>query len=79
VQTEGIETVKVYIRKGVDKGQRSISFIIPDWLSQGEILDRGWAIDGNSVLISVPIELLAGREQELIDLFRQKEAGITFC
>lgn len=78
--TEGIEPpVQVYVRKGLEDDERYLSFRFPDWLSQGEVLDKGWAIDGNQVLFSVSKRELLTAERELVEWFRQKGHGITFC
>lgn len=80
VMTEGLEApVQVYVRKGLDNDERYLSFIVPDWLSQGEVLDKGWAIDGNQVLFAVSKKELLAAERDLVDWFRQKGHGITFC
>jgi hypothetical protein len=80
VMTEGLEApVKVYVRKGLDNDDRFLSFIVPEWLSQGEVLDKGWAIDGNQVLFAVSKKELLAAERDLVDWFRQKGHGITFC
>jgi len=76
---EGIEPpVEVYVRKGVDDDERYLAFRFPDWLSQGEVLDKGWAIDGNQVLFSVSKRELLTAEKLLVEWFRQKGHGITF-
>lgn len=78
--TEGIEQpVQVYVRRGLDNDERYISFVMPDWLNQGEVLDRGWAIDGNQVLFAVSKRELLAAERQLVDWFREKGHGITFC
>lgn len=78
--TEGIEQpVQVYVRRGLDADERYIAFQIPDWLNQGEILDKGWAIDGNQVLFAVSKRELLEAERQLVEWFRQKGHGITFC
>ncbi len=81
VTTEGIEQpVEVYVRRGSsNKEERYITFCIPEWLSQGEVLDKGWAIDGNQVLFTVAKGNLLSAERELVEWFRQKGHGITFC
>lgn len=77
---EGLEPpVQVYVRKGVEDDERYITFRFPEWLSQGEVLDKGWAIDGNQVLFSVSKRNLLNAERELVEWFRQKGHGITFC
>lgn len=77
---EGLEPpVQVYVRKGIDDDQRYLSFRIPEWLSQGEALDKGYGIDGNQVLVSVHKKDLLTAERELVEWFRQKGHGITFC
>lgn len=78
---DGIEPpIKIYVRKGADDEERYLTFRIPDWLSQGEVLDQGWAIDGNQVLVAVGKRDLLSTERKLVEWFRQKgQHGITFC
>lgn len=80
-QVEGIEEpVAVYVRRaGADGDARSIAFVIPEWLSQGEVLDRDWAIDGNQAMFVVDKTELLRAEKALVEWFRQKGHGITFC
>lgn len=79
ISTEGIETVQVYVRKGLEADERYMTFRTPDWLSQGEVLDNEWAIDGNQVLIFAYKADLQKAERNLVQWFRQKGYGITFC
>lgn len=78
LQTEGVETVQVYVRKGFED-ERFLTFRFPDWLSQGEVLDKGWAVDGNQVLVCTTKTDLQTVERQMVDWFRQKGYGITFC
>ena len=76
---EGIEPpVQVFVRKGVLDDERYLSFKFPDWLSQGEVLDNGWAIDGNAVLLLVSKNDLLTAERKLVEWFQKKGHGITF-
>jgi hypothetical protein len=75
----GIETVSVYVRKGLEDDERYLTFRFPEWLSQGEVLDKGWAVDGNQVLVCTTKAELQTVERDMVDWFRQKGFGITFC
>ncbi len=46
------QTVDVYVRLTSDEeaDARQLSFRIPDGLSQAELLERDWAIDGRNAL-----------------------------
>ena len=50
------KTIDVYIRLCKENREdcREITFRIPDGISQEEVLDRGYAIDGNEALRQVP-------------------------
>ncbi len=47
------EIVKVYVREGDSERERTLSFRPPKEVPQTEWLKRGFAIDGNSVIMSV--------------------------
>jgi len=73
------DSVTVYVRKGVEKHERLVTFIPPTVFSQLELMDDGWAIDGNQMLRSVPINQLNRVQRQMIDSFRQKGFEIQFC
>ena len=74
-----IDSIQVYVRKGLDKSERLLSFIPPGEFSQKELVDTGWAIDGNQALRSIGVKELFSVERELVDSFRQKGYEIQFC
>ena len=45
--------VAVYVREGESEDVRTLSFRPPEGISQTELLDRGYAIDGNSAVYRV--------------------------
>lgn len=47
--------VELYVRLGSnrDEGERELSFQIPEGLSQKDLLDHGFAVDGNSALMGI--------------------------
>ena len=71
--------VRVYVRKGTERGERWITFPIPDDISHSELMQNGWAIDGNQAILSVPITGLANKERQLMEWFRQKGYTTLFC
>jgi len=73
------DSVTVYVRKGFEKHERTLTFIPPAEFSQLELMDDGWAIDGNQMLRSVPINQLNRTQRQMIDSFRQKGFEIQFC
>jgi len=77
---EGLDVpVSVYVRKGIENDERYMTFRFPDWLSQGEVLDMGWAVDGNQVLVFAYKADLQTVQRKIVEWFRQKGFGITFC
>lgn len=42
--------VQVFVRKGAYEGQRVLSFTLPRGLRSAEIIQRGFAIDGNRAI-----------------------------
>lgn len=47
------QKVKLYVRAGAHEGERTLSLHPPKEIPQGEWLKRGFAIDGNSVVVSI--------------------------
>jgi hypothetical protein len=76
---EATDSIKVYVRKGVEKSERLITFVPPAEFSQLELIDDGWAIDGNQALQTVPINRLKHTESKLVEWFRQKGYTTFFC
>src|ERR671937_1732471 len=47
------ETVTVYVRKGSTDEERRLAFAVPERMDQGELLERGIAIDGDQALFAI--------------------------
>ena len=71
--------IKVYVRKGAEKSERTLSFIIPTSITQEELMDDEWGIDGNQAIGVVPVGKLVERQRQMMDWFRQKGYNILFC
>jgi hypothetical protein len=56
VQESANPIVKIYVRKGVHDDQRLVSFRVPDGLDSMELLDLGYALDGNQAIFTVSSE-----------------------
>jgi hypothetical protein len=54
-QTTNKPTVQVFVRLGAgdNESARTLSFFVPDGISQEELLDKDIAIDGNRALIGI--------------------------
>jgi hypothetical protein len=86
------ETVVVYVRlcgDGRSDECRELSFQIPDGISQIELLEEGWAIDGNSATSSVvdyeedgqyvPLSrVLRMRQLNLVKWFKKRGYEVEF-
>lgn len=72
-------SITVYVRKGTDKSERIISFIPPTEFTQTDLMEAGWALDGNQVLRSINISQLHSIESQMCDSFRQKGYSTFFC
>ena len=73
------DSITVYVRKGLEKHERIVSFTPPTEFSQLELMDAGWAIDGNQALRSITVGQLHKVESEMTDSFRQKGYSTFFC
>lgn len=73
------KTITVYVRKGTEKSERILSFIPPVEFTQTDLMDAGWAMDGNQALRSISISQLHSTEVQLSDSFRQKGYATIFC
>jgi hypothetical protein len=47
------QTVMVYVRKGADDNERWLSFRPPASVDSTELLERGYALDGNQAIASI--------------------------
>lgn len=47
------KTVTVYVRLGATKDSRELTFKIPAGISTSELLDKGFAIDGNEAVTGI--------------------------
>lgn len=74
-----IDSITVYVRKGPDKHERILSFIPPSEFTQTELMESGWALDGNQALRSINISQLHSVESQMADSFRQKGYSTLFC
>ena len=52
-------TIQVYVRKGEDD-ERLLSFRLPDDLSSRDVIEHGFALDGNTAIRSVPRTAASG-------------------
>ena len=73
------DSIRVYVRKGSEKNERVISFIPPAEFTHNELLEDGWAIDGNQALRSILVGQLHSVEMEMQQTFRQKGFITLFC
>jgi len=71
--------IQVYVRKGSERNERILSFIPPEEFTQTELMDAGWAMDGNQALRSITVSQLHSAETQLSDSFRQKGYSTIFC
>jgi hypothetical protein len=62
------QAVKVYVRAGAHEGERTLSFRPPKEVPQREWLERGFAVDGNSVIASVSAATYVNTEDDAIAL-----------
>jgi hypothetical protein len=73
------DSITVYVRRGIEKSERIISFVPPAEFTQDELMEDGWALDGNQVLRSITISQLHITETKMADSFRQKGYKTIFC
>lgn len=72
--------VFVYVRK-VDDDTRRINIYLDHvkaCISQAELLDYGFAIDGTQAMMRVPVVELAEREKEIVKWLASRGYEVTF-
>jgi hypothetical protein len=71
----------VYVRQGAHEDERTIAFRIPEDIPAKDLLDAGFAIDGNSAVLSVTRETYPSEFDDLSfrdgDLSKAIEDGRT--
>jgi hypothetical protein len=79
VATDRKQQIDVYVRLDESEKGRELSFRIPDDITQKEILDSGYAIDGNQVLIGVSayVEQGTGRVVTLAEALRDLQQELV--
>jgi hypothetical protein len=63
--------ITVFVRRpphdlGAARDRRWVSFVLNDTFDQAELLERGWAIDGNRALREVSTQDLAALQLEIV-------------
>jgi len=68
--------VDVYVRLDASETGREVSFRIPDDIPQHELLDKGYAIDGNSALTGVSAYGTGEDFVSLADALREQQQSL---
>ena len=81
-----METIQVYVRLGTNENERTLTFRRPLDISDDEILDFGYAIDGRDIMASVEptadgtslAENLANIQKEIRDWMKKHDHEVEF-
>jgi hypothetical protein len=76
--------VKVYVRLGDNEAERRLTFALPAEVNQIDVLEMGFALDGNQCVAIVtgecsPVEALLEMQRRLVSFFKERGYDTQFA